>query len=216
MGDRESSKQAPKLEVLQTVRCLGCGAVYSKPARGGTVTVNPGCPDCGYLGWLDHLVGYRTCAAAPLRRGSPAASLGVTRLTPPKKWCCAGQTRTSSLLTAREAPTVCVREARLELHAPAGGVEARARPPASLAGKPSSRTPASDLDQRAAKTRPAGRADRELHAAVLAARRWEPSCCPSAHPARVPRGRDRPRPACCSGAGRDPVGSRPSRGRGWW
>ena len=52
MGDRESSKQAPKLEVLETVRCLGCGAVYSKPARGGTVTVNPGCPDCGYLGWL--------------------------------------------------------------------------------------------------------------------------------------------------------------------
>ena len=49
MGDRESSKQAPKLEVLQMVRCLGCGAVYSKPARGGTVTVNPGCPDCGYL-----------------------------------------------------------------------------------------------------------------------------------------------------------------------
>jgi predicted nucleic acid-binding Zn-ribbon protein len=52
MGDRESSKQAPKLEVLHTVRCLGCGAVYSKPACGGTVTVNPGCPDCGYLGWL--------------------------------------------------------------------------------------------------------------------------------------------------------------------
>jgi hypothetical protein len=38
MGDRESSEQAPKLEVLQTVRCLGCGAVYSKPAAGGTVT----------------------------------------------------------------------------------------------------------------------------------------------------------------------------------
>ena len=52
MGDRASSKQAPKLEVLQTVRCLGCGAVYSKPACGGTVTVNPGCPDCGYLGWM--------------------------------------------------------------------------------------------------------------------------------------------------------------------
>jgi predicted nucleic acid-binding Zn-ribbon protein len=52
MGDRESSKQAPKLEVLQTVCCLGCGAAYSKPARGGTVTANPGCPDCGYLGWL--------------------------------------------------------------------------------------------------------------------------------------------------------------------
>jgi predicted nucleic acid-binding Zn-ribbon protein len=51
MGDAYRSK-THKLEVLHTVRCLGCGAVYSKPARGGTVTVNPGCPDCGYLGWL--------------------------------------------------------------------------------------------------------------------------------------------------------------------
>src|SRR6185436_427243 len=53
----------------------------------------------------DHLVGYRTCAAAPHRRGSPAASLGVTRLTPPKKWCCASQTRTSKPFRSR-APTV--------------------------------------------------------------------------------------------------------------
>jgi hypothetical protein len=52
MGDGESAKNAPELEVLHTVRCLGCGAVYSKPSRGGTVTANPGCPDCGYLGWL--------------------------------------------------------------------------------------------------------------------------------------------------------------------
>ncbi len=40
------------LELIENVRCLECGAVYSKPARGGTVAANPGCPDCGYLGWL--------------------------------------------------------------------------------------------------------------------------------------------------------------------
>ena len=52
MGDEAGAQSGPKLEVLHTVRCLGCGAVYSKPSRGGTVTANPGCPDCGYLGWL--------------------------------------------------------------------------------------------------------------------------------------------------------------------
>ena len=40
------------MTVLQTVRCLECGAVYSKPAAGGTVLANPGCPECGYVGWL--------------------------------------------------------------------------------------------------------------------------------------------------------------------
>ena len=52
MGDAETTQKAPKLEVLHTVRCLACDAVYSKPLCGGTVTANPGCPDCGYLGWL--------------------------------------------------------------------------------------------------------------------------------------------------------------------
>jgi len=51
VGDGES-QEGPRLEVLHTVRCLGCGAVYSKPAHGGTFTANPGCPDCGYVGWL--------------------------------------------------------------------------------------------------------------------------------------------------------------------
>ena len=40
------------LELIESVRCLGCGAIYSKPAGGGTVAANPGCPDCGYLGWI--------------------------------------------------------------------------------------------------------------------------------------------------------------------
>ena len=42
----------PSLSVLESVRCLDCGAVYSKPSGGGTPKQNPGCPDCGYLGWI--------------------------------------------------------------------------------------------------------------------------------------------------------------------
>src|SRR2546430_12602968 len=38
-----SKQQGPKLELLHTVRCLGCGAVYSKPSGGGTASANPGC-----------------------------------------------------------------------------------------------------------------------------------------------------------------------------
>ena len=52
MGDAEATEKPSRLEVLHTVRCLACGEVYSKPLQGGTVTANPGCPDCGYLGWL--------------------------------------------------------------------------------------------------------------------------------------------------------------------
>ena len=44
MGER-------RLRVLQSVRCLGCASVYTKPAGGGTAATNPGCPECGYLGW---------------------------------------------------------------------------------------------------------------------------------------------------------------------
>jgi phage FluMu protein Com len=42
----------PALAVLETVRCLECGEVYAKPAGGGTVHKNPGCPSCGYVGWI--------------------------------------------------------------------------------------------------------------------------------------------------------------------
>ena len=40
------------LAVLESVRCLDCGAVYGKPRGGGTSEQNPGCPECGYVGWL--------------------------------------------------------------------------------------------------------------------------------------------------------------------
>jgi hypothetical protein len=38
--------------VLESVRCLECGEVYSKPSAGGTTQKNPGCPVCGYVGWI--------------------------------------------------------------------------------------------------------------------------------------------------------------------
>jgi predicted nucleic acid-binding Zn-ribbon protein len=37
---------------LERVRCLECGTTYAKPADGGMVNENPGCPRCGYLGWI--------------------------------------------------------------------------------------------------------------------------------------------------------------------
>ena len=48
----EDTAPRARLSLLQTVRCLECGEVYSKPADGGTVNQNPGCPSCGYVGWL--------------------------------------------------------------------------------------------------------------------------------------------------------------------
>ncbi len=41
----------PQLVQLVTVRCLSCGETYGKPAGRGTMKTNPGCPECGYLGW---------------------------------------------------------------------------------------------------------------------------------------------------------------------
>ena len=40
-----------KPTALESVLCLDCGDVYGKPTRGGTLTMNPGCPHCGYVGW---------------------------------------------------------------------------------------------------------------------------------------------------------------------
>jgi predicted nucleic acid-binding Zn-ribbon protein len=47
-----SRDEAPSLTLVLSVRCLECGAVYPKPAGGGTVRQNPGCPECGYVGWV--------------------------------------------------------------------------------------------------------------------------------------------------------------------
>lgn len=41
-----------RVSKIETVRCLSCGVAYAKPAAGGTVRANPGCPECGYVGWV--------------------------------------------------------------------------------------------------------------------------------------------------------------------
>jgi predicted nucleic acid-binding Zn-ribbon protein len=56
------------LTVLESVRCLECGSVYAKPAGGGTVRQNPGCPECGYVGWMD--VAARITGEWPLVRSA--------------------------------------------------------------------------------------------------------------------------------------------------
>jgi hypothetical protein len=52
----EKRRARPSLAVLESVRCLECGVVYSKPSGGNTVEKNPGCPECGYVGWLSAAV----------------------------------------------------------------------------------------------------------------------------------------------------------------
>jgi hypothetical protein len=38
--------------VFESVCCLECGEIYSKPVAGGVMQKNPGCPQCGYVGWI--------------------------------------------------------------------------------------------------------------------------------------------------------------------
>lgn len=68
MGDRpeNAASGARRLTVLTRVRCLECGTAYAKPAEGGTFEQNPGCPRCGYIGWIPAAVDV-TPAPAPRR-----------------------------------------------------------------------------------------------------------------------------------------------------
>jgi hypothetical protein len=51
MGAENGSGASPVARI-ERVRCLGCGVIYAKPTEGGTVSANPGCPECGYVGWM--------------------------------------------------------------------------------------------------------------------------------------------------------------------
>ena len=68
------------LTAFEQVSCLECGLVYGKPARGGTRNENPGCPSCGYVGWIavrDHVTGPARGsihAGAPRKFSARAAS----------------------------------------------------------------------------------------------------------------------------------------------
>ena len=57
---------------MEDVRCLGCRHVYAKPAQGSTASRNPGCPKCGYVGWLSLLI------AVPAQQLQPPAPYGPT------------------------------------------------------------------------------------------------------------------------------------------
>ncbi len=50
MGVNKTNGAQP-LSRIEKVRCLNCHVAYVKPAGGGTVSANPGCPECGYVGW---------------------------------------------------------------------------------------------------------------------------------------------------------------------
>ena len=52
VGVEHSGPGPRSLIVFESVRCLECGEAYSKPTAGGTVQKNPGCPACGYVGWI--------------------------------------------------------------------------------------------------------------------------------------------------------------------
>lgn len=41
-----------RLTAVESVCCLDCGKTYAKPTGGGTLSTNPGCPHCGYVGWV--------------------------------------------------------------------------------------------------------------------------------------------------------------------
>ena len=58
---------------FESVRCLECGEVYAKPIGGSTVEKNPGCPLCGYVGWI------------PITRPPERASLRSVEGPPPHR-----------------------------------------------------------------------------------------------------------------------------------
>ena len=71
----EKEKEGKRLSRIETVRCLSCGAAYAKPSGGGTVRANPGCPECGYVGWvhasrLTALEPHRSGVGRPRRRSA--------------------------------------------------------------------------------------------------------------------------------------------------
>ena len=52
-----------------TVECRVCGTEYEKPDARSTVRANPGCPECGALGWMPAYAKVTAMGAAPNRSG---------------------------------------------------------------------------------------------------------------------------------------------------
>jgi len=66
----ESGEERP-LAAVEEVRCLECGQIYPKPAGGGTARANPGCPTCGYVGWLSVAIPVNRAAGQRRFGGGP-------------------------------------------------------------------------------------------------------------------------------------------------
>jgi hypothetical protein len=66
---------------IERVCCLECGTNYVKPTEGSTAHCNPGCPTCGYLGWISAFVPIDPPPAAPRPARPPryGADLRPTR-----------------------------------------------------------------------------------------------------------------------------------------
>ncbi len=64
---------------IERVRCLDCSTTYAKPADGGTVHENPGCPRCGYLGWIATSV-----PSAPVGQGRSGAGPRLSSVGRPR------------------------------------------------------------------------------------------------------------------------------------
>ena len=194
---------------FESVSCLDCGSVYAKPAGGGTPAANPGCPDCGYLGWLPVRLtsgSQRRRSGAGRRGAGPRDDADAAEVVVPRRPAADPKPAASS---ASSAPSS---DARLGVDDAGRRVEAR-----PLDGR--LRIEALVEDRRPRR----GRAPCEPRAAGGAACEREPVAVERErrrHHARHPLARTsgprtgRPRRACCSGARRDPGGSRPSRGRG--
>lgn len=74
----DDSTPAPDIAV--PVRCLDCGAVYAKPEGGGAAARSPGCPECGYAGWISGAP--RVTATGP--RDRPVADRRLHRSLRPR------------------------------------------------------------------------------------------------------------------------------------
>ena len=72
------SVSPPTLTALESVRCLDCGKEYVKPTGRGTLSTNPGCPHCGYVGWLPI-----SASLNPLRRRDRFVADRLQRLLAP-------------------------------------------------------------------------------------------------------------------------------------
>jgi hypothetical protein len=53
-----------------SVQCRACGAGYEKPKARSTARANPGCPECGAVGWMPAYSEVTAAGAAPHRSGA--------------------------------------------------------------------------------------------------------------------------------------------------